>query len=126
MPGIDPAILAQIGNSQAYPGSPASPVNREGSPGEGAAEPSVQEQCEQVCAQLAECASAMDALQGAAEMADEMDPATEQMIADAAGKVAEANDAMTQVMSTLSGGGDAPAAPPGGPAGTPPKAPPPA
>lgn len=123
MPGIDPAILAQYGNTQAYPGSPASPVARtpDGGAGPEGGEKPLSEACEMACAQLQECAATMDALQGQAEMSDEdIDPAVEQMIADAAAKVADANDAMTQVMSQLSGG--EPAAP--APAAAPPKGPP--
>jgi hypothetical protein len=123
MPGIDPAILAQMGNNQAYPGSPPNPVDQTG----GGDQPqSLQAACEAVVAQLQELASAMDDLQGQAEMSEEdIDPATEQSIGEAASKVAEASDTMTQVLSTLSGssgyGDSGPAKPPGPPA---PKGPP--
>jgi hypothetical protein len=116
MPGIDPAILAQIGNTQAYPGSPKSPVTRTPDAGGGDESQSLQQSCESACAMLQECAATMDELQGAAEMSEEpIDPATEQAIAEAATKVAEANDAMTTVLAALSGSGGPPAAPPKGP-----------
>jgi hypothetical protein len=116
MPGINPAILAQMGNNQAYPGSPPSPVDRTGGDGGGGGgESSIEESCEGVCAMLQECASQLDQLQGQAELQDDMDPASEKAIADAAQKVAEANDAMTQVLAKLTGQGEAPASDESGP-----------
>lgn len=81
-----------------------------------------------VCAQLQELTAAMDALQGQAEMSEEdIDPAVEQAIADAATKVAEANDAMIQVCAQLSGEpGTMPPGGPSAPAAGPKNVPPPA
>ena len=107
MPGIDPALLAHL-PSQAYPGSPPSPVTAAG-PDAMAKEPPAAEPVQlHDCCQEAEAAvdaarEAIEKLQQDAELAANIDPKAEKMIGDAADMIAKIDDSMEQIMTILAG-----------------------
>lgn len=107
MPGIDPALLAHL-PSQAYPGSPPSPVTATG-PGAPASPPpdaepiSLHECCKTAEGHIDAAREALEELQQQAELAANIDPKAEKMIGDAADQIAKIDDAMEQIETILAG-----------------------
>lgn len=98
MPGIDPSILANIGSNQAYPGSPASPMNA--TPGAGAEPPAkaepvdLHDSCMEVCETIKSARQMLEDLSAKAEMAADIDPAAEKAIAKASAMLAQVDDTL--------------------------------
>ena len=133
MPGVDPALLASLGQAAHAAANPVS------APGPGApatppppAEPVALHECCQAAGEAVDAArEALEQLQQEVELAQDVDPKAESLVAKIAAGIQQIDDEMEQVEQILAGqrqeheaevAGTAPGAKPGGdkPAAAPP------
>lgn len=102
MAGIDPAILAQIGSSPgAHPSHAAPPPGVAGPEGPESEPVAIHEACQTACAAVQAAREELEELSSQVDMADDVDPATEKMIADAAEQIAKIDDVLQQAEQKL-------------------------